>query len=65
MSLNGRSEQDKKLLIRIPEAAEILSMCQRTVWALSVSGEIPSFKQGKQSTRLDVKLCITTSWNMH
>ena len=42
-----KSEQDSKLLIKLPEAALLLSMCERTLWSLAVSGSVPSFKVGR------------------
>lgn len=36
-----------KLLLRLPEAAAILSMSERALWARAQSNEIPSFKIGK------------------
>ena len=47
MSNQEQSEQDSKLLIKLPEAAQLLSMCERTLWSLAVSGEVPSFKKGR------------------
>ena len=40
-------KNEKKLLVKLPEAAKLLSMCPRTLWSHAVSGEIPSFKKGR------------------
>ena len=38
---------DKQLLVRLPEAAAMLSMSERACWALSQQGVVPSFKLGR------------------
>ena len=34
----------QKLLYKLDEAAEMLSMSKRKLWSLAISGEVPSFK---------------------
>ena len=34
----------QKLLYKLDEAAEMLSMSERKLWSLAISGEVPSFK---------------------
>lgn len=46
MQKNAESSHDQKLTVRIPEAAQILSMSERKIWAMAKLGEIPSFKTG-------------------
>lgn len=36
-----------KLLLKAPEAAEVLSISERTLWALTASGEIPCVRIGR------------------
>ena len=41
------SEQDGKLLMRLAEVAKMLSLSERTIWALADSGDLKSFKVGR------------------
>jgi excisionase family DNA binding protein len=43
-----------KLLLTAPEAAEALSVCPRTLWELTHSGEIPVVRIGRL-VRYDVR----------
>lgn len=36
-----------KLLVDIPEAARLLSVCPRTVWTLKDRGELPTVRIGR------------------
>jgi excisionase family DNA binding protein len=36
-----------RILLRAREAAEILSICERTLWSLTVKGELPCVRLGK------------------
>ncbi len=40
------SRDDEKLLLRLPKAAQLLSMSKRKLWSLAISGNVPSFKVG-------------------
>ena len=46
MAAKKASGQDTKLAMRLAEAAELLSLSERTVWGLANDGEIKSFKVG-------------------
>jgi excisionase family DNA binding protein len=36
-----------RLCVKVPEAAEMLSICEAKVWAMVNRGDLPSFKDGK------------------
>jgi excisionase family DNA binding protein len=36
-----------RILLRAAEAAEILSICERTLWTLTAKGELPCVRLGK------------------
>lgn len=47
-----REPQDEQLLVDVPTAAKMLSICSKTLWALTDSGQITAVRIGR-SVRYD------------
>ena len=43
---NGSPQDGEKLLLKLSKAAQLLSMSERKLWSLAISGNVPSFKVG-------------------
>ncbi len=45
--MQAESAESLRLLLRPREAAEALAVCERTLWSMTASGQIPSVRIGR------------------